>query len=62
MPEFWYDNKKHRYYPDFYVPKDNLIIEVKSGYTLNKNRKRNDMKFESVKNAGYNFKLMIIGD
>lgn len=31
-----YKNKKvHYYYPDIFIPKDNLIIEVKSIYTYN---------------------------
>jgi hypothetical protein len=32
MPEIWYEHsgKKKRYFTDFYIPKDNLIIEVKS--------------------------------
>jgi len=30
------DGKQHNYFPDFYIPKDNLIIECKSAYILNK--------------------------
>ena len=35
MPKIFYtfENKIHRYYPDIYIPKENLIIEVKSDYT-----------------------------
>ncbi len=27
------DNKEHKYYPDIFIPKEQLIIEVKSSYT-----------------------------
>ena len=62
IPEFWYigeDNKKHRYFPDAYIPKTNSIYEVKSEYTASQNKKRNKLKFQSVKDAGYNFILKI---
>ena len=49
----------HRYYPDFYIPKDNLIIEVKSEYTLMNDKKKNRAKFEATISQGYKFKLMI---
>ena len=34
IPTFWYDfeNKKHKYYPDIFLPEINTIIEVKSDY------------------------------
>ena len=62
VPKIWYDykNTKHRYYSDFYIQKDNLVIEVKSKYTLNANKNVNKLKFYAVKKAGYNFKLMVL--
>jgi len=48
-------NKKRKYYPDFFIPKKNLIIEIKSLYILNKQKHLNDLKFEAAKKAGYNF-------
>lgn len=61
MPEIWYDfeGKKHRYYPDFYIPSENLIIEVKSCYTLELHWERNQAKFQAVKQLGFNFRLEI---
>lgn len=61
MPQFWYDfeGKRRRYFPDIYIPKENLIIEVKSEYTLKLNSEKNKLKFESVKLAGYNFRLEV---
>jgi len=37
VPEIWYttdDGEKHRYYPDIFIKSRNMIIEVKSTYTL----------------------------
>ena len=60
------DGKFHIYHPDFYIPKENLIIEVKSSYTLDGNGKRKDwgyrnkLKEEACLLFGYNFRLMIL--
>lgn len=65
MPEIWYigdDNKHHRYYPDFYIPRDNLVIEVKSDFTYNYDKKRNELKEKATKELGYNFYLMIFDE
>ncbi len=64
MPEFWYftgDGKKHRYFPDVYIPKDNTIYEVKSYYTLEQGKKNNifNLKKQSVIEEGYDFILRI---
>lgn len=59
MPEIWYNynGKKRRYYPDFYIPNDNLIIETKSTYTLEFDKDKNNLKFEATKSHGFDFKL-----
>jgi hypothetical protein len=31
---YWYEDKKHKYYPDFYLPEVDLFIEVKNKYLL----------------------------
>lgn len=54
-----FENKKHKYYPDIFIPSENLIIEVKSEYTLNKEFDRNQAKFQAVKELGFNFKLEV---
>ncbi len=61
MPEITYrlDEKEHRYYPDIFIPKDNIIIEVKSEWTLKLHWDRNQAKFEAAKSMGFNFKLEI---
>jgi len=61
-PDIWYmlDGVKHRYYPDIYIPKDNLIIEVKSQYTYEANLKKNLAKQQGCLDLGYNFRFMIL--
>ena len=61
MPEIWYyfENKKKRYFPDFYIPSENLIIEVKSDYTLQADFERNQKKFEATKSLGFDFRLEV---
>ena len=61
MPEIWYEyeNDKHRYYPDIFIPKENTLIEVKSEWTLELNKDKNEAKFDAVKKLGFNFKLEV---
>ncbi len=51
--------KSKRYYPDIYILKDNLIIEVKSTYTMNKELDKNLAKRKACIEQGYDFKLWI---
>jgi hypothetical protein len=55
--EYVFQNKQHKYYPDFFIPEKNLIIEVKSNYFLEKERNQNIEKFKAVTAVGYNFHL-----
>jgi len=63
MPEFYYNcpitNVIRRYYPDIYIPKDNIILEVKSDYTYNLHKDINIEKFKTVKNSNYNIHIHI---
>ena len=57
--DYIHDNKKRKYYSDFYLPEYNLIVEIKSTYTLNYDYLENLSKKEySIKN-GYNFLFVI---
>lgn len=50
------DSKIHNYYPDFYIPDLNLILEVKPNmYTSNK---INQIKKQVAIDSGYNFKFI----
>ena len=57
------DGNKHYYFPDIYIPKDNLLIEVKSEYTYSSRTDWLDTNLAKQKYsllAGYNFKFMIM--
>lgn len=54
-----FEGKTHRYFPDFFIPSENLIIEVKSEWTLDAQLEKNKAKFKAVEQAGFNFKLEI---
>ena len=55
-----YENTNHRYYPDIYIKSENLVIEVKSTYTFNKEKEKNLLKRDSVLNKNINFKFVIL--
>jgi len=61
MPEIYYEFEgcSKRYIPDIFIPKKNLVIEVKSDYTLKKEWDKNKAKFEATKKLGYNFSLEV---
>ena len=48
------DGKSHYYFPDFYIPKYNLIIEIKSSWT-EKIDKNLLLKEQACKHQGYNY-------
>ena len=48
-----------RYYPDIYIPSENLILEVKSEYTYLKNFYINNIKFLATKKLGFNIKVEV---
>ena len=47
------------YFPDFYIPKYNLIVEVKSAYTYDKELDLNLTKKEWSIRSGYDFIFII---
>ena len=47
------NGKKRRYYPDFLIKSENIIYEIKSGWTLKSKLYENIEKFKSCKNIGY---------
>jgi len=51
--------KDRKYYPDFYLPKYNLICEVKSTYTFMKKYEENIKKKEYTLSKGYNFLFIV---
>jgi len=57
-----FENKTKMYHPDIFIPKDNLIIEVKSTYTVTCDIEKNKAKALGTINAGYNFRLLVWDD
>ncbi len=56
----WFDGEIWKiYYPDFYIKKYNLIIEIKSNYTLSYNLKINLLKKKYTIENGYNYLFII---
>ena len=63
MPSIWYHDqagKKHRYYPDFWIPHMNLLIEVKSQYTAQIRPDIITLKTQAAIDAGYKIRMMIL--
>jgi hypothetical protein len=55
-----FENKEHYYFPDFYIPKDNLIIEIKSDYILKRQGKdKNLAKISATERLGYTHLLVM---
>jgi len=50
---YFFKGKRRRYYPDIFIPKDNLLIEVKSEWTLDREANRNEAKFLATVGEGY---------
>jgi hypothetical protein len=62
QPEIFYIDKLgkyHRYYPDIFIKKDNIIIEVKSVYTYNMNIQTFHLKKKACQYLGYDFQSFI---
>lgn len=61
MPEIWYEfeEKNKRYYSDIYIPKENLLIEVKSEYTIRCDVEKNTAKFDATRQLGYELKIEV---
>lgn len=57
--KYFFEGKEHTYYPDIYLPKFNKIIEVKSEYTWNKYKDKNEAKIEATRKAGFEVEVVI---
>jgi len=56
---YTFENKVSRYFPDFYIISEHLIIEVKSHWTYEKHLNRNLEKQKACLAKGINFKFII---
>jgi len=55
--KYIFENKEHYYYPDFYLPRENSIVEIKSSYNLKQTQTQ--IKLEAAKKL-YGKKFIII--
>jgi len=65
VPEIWWvdeKDKRHRYYVDFYIPKNNLMIEVKSKRTYSVEQVKIEKSLQASNDAGYNIELWIMNE
>lgn len=60
--KYKYKNVTKVYHPDFYLPEYNLIVEIKSDYTYNKEIEKNEQKRLGVLENGFNFIFIINKD
>jgi hypothetical protein len=60
--EYEYNQKKHYYFPDIYIPSDNMIIEVKSDWIYKKQGDIVNIKGNKCKLDGYNYELWIFNN
>jgi len=61
MPELWYNwqKKTRRYYCDFFVADDNLVVEIKSTFTLSRDLDIVKQKILSAQTKGYKVLLLV---
>jgi hypothetical protein len=60
--DYTLDSVNRKYYSDFYIPKYNLICEVKSWWTYNRDLSENEVKRKFSQRNGYNFIFVIDKD
>jgi hypothetical protein len=54
-----FNEKEHYYHPDYYLPKFNLIVEIKSKYIYELEFEQNILKQQACLNEGYNYIFII---
>jgi len=62
VPSIWYNdinNKKRRHYVDIFIPSENLCIEVKSTWTIEKKKDNIFLKQLAAKELGYNYEIWV---
>lgn len=60
--KYFINDQLHYYFPDFFIPKYNLLIEIKSKYYYKLNEDKNILKKEYSINSGYNFLFIMDKD
>ena len=60
--DYYIDDKKHVYFPDFYIRSENKIIEVKSEWTIQLKRGNIEEKALATVKAGYKYQIWVYND
>lgn len=53
------EDKNKVYFPDFFIPKENKIVEVKSKHTLKSDTAKNKAKHKAAKLLGYDHRFLV---
>jgi hypothetical protein len=62
LVDYYIDDKKHVYFPDFYIKSENKVIEVKSEWTIQLKRGNIDEKALATVKAGYKYEIWVYND
>ena len=65
VPEIWYetdDGKKHRYFCDIFLHKEDKIVEVKSTWTFEKGKDIIPLKAQACIDAGFEYEIWIFDE
>ena len=64
IPEIWWldKDKKRRYFVDIYIPSMNVVIELKSTWTINLNKEDIISKLNASKDLGFNTLLWVFDE
>jgi len=57
--KYLFKGKNKIYYPDFYIPSKNLIIEIKNSYLAKKDKEKIEAKEKAVLLKGYKYLIII---
>jgi hypothetical protein len=60
--DYIFNNSNKKYFPDYYLPDYNLIVEIKSNYTYECEKEQNEAKKNAAINGGFNFIFIINKD
>lgn len=61
VPYKWY-GKTRKYFPDFFIPSQNMFVEVKCEYTFSRRKcfeRKTRAKLEACNNLGYKTRLVV---
>ena len=60
--EYYVNEVKHVYFPDFFIKSENKIIEVKSEWTIQLKRGNIEEKASATVKAGYKYEIWVYSD